>query len=112
MQMKRPVALGVGTVCSFFKPVREKQRFLTALFSPAGHSTGARQHRQKEGPDHYRGTHQNHANHHGPSQMPGRKILSPRRVRVFLFLLFSLLSMGQIAFVFVVHIVSLFLAPH
>jgi hypothetical protein len=32
----------------------------------------------------------------------------PRRVRVLLFLLFSLLSMGQIAFV--AHIVSLFLA--
>jgi hypothetical protein len=44
-----------------------------------------------------------------PGQMLGTKVLSPRGVRVLLFLLFSLLSMGQIAFV--AHIVSLFPAP-
>ena len=74
-----------------------------------GRSTRTTQRRQKEGPDHYRGTSQNHAHHHGPGQMHGTKVLSPRGVRVLLFLLFSLLSMGQI--VFVAHIVSLFLAP-
>jgi hypothetical protein len=41
--------------------------------------------------------------------MLGTQVLSSRGVRVLLFLLFSLLSMGQIAFV--AHIVSLFLAP-
>ena len=79
---------------------------------PGRSLSGATQHRQKEGPNYDRGAHQNHANHHAPSQMLGRKILSPRGVRVFLFLLFPRLSMGQILFVFVAHIVSLFLAPH
>jgi hypothetical protein len=41
--------------------------------------------------------------------MHGTKVLSPRRGRVFLFLLFALLSMGQI--VFLAHVVSLFLPP-
>ena len=41
--------------------------------------------------------------------MHGAQVLSSRGVRVLFFLLFSLLSMGQIAFV--AHIVSLFLAP-
>ena len=75
----------------------------------SGRSTGAIQRRQKEGPDYYRDTRQSHAHHHGPGQMLGTKVLSPRGVRVLLFLLFSLLSMGQIAFV--AHIVSLFPAP-
>ena len=72
-------------------------------------STGAKQRWQKEGPDHYRDTSQNNAQYHSPGQMFGTKIPSPRGVRVLVFLLFSLLSMGKIAFV--VHIVSLFIAP-
>lgn len=34
-----------------------------------GRSTVATQRRQKEGPDHYRGTSKNHSHHHGPGQM-------------------------------------------
>jgi hypothetical protein len=51
-----------------------------------GRSTGAIQRRQKEGPDYYRGTRHNHAHHHGPGQMLGTKVLSPRGMRVLLFL--------------------------